>query len=502
MDSGEQARLTAGQAAQALLTVEQMYRADSLAMAGGTDGETLMENAGQAIADRVRNRWAARPVTVLCGPGNNGGDGFVVARLLAESGWPVTLALLGGRDRLQGDAAAHAARWTGPVAALDPAALDGAELVIDAIFGAGLSRAPDGAVRGTIEAVNERGLTCVAVDVPSGVHGDSGAVLGCAPRCRLTVTFFRRKPGHLLYPGRELAGEVAVADIGIPEATLDEIGPTLFANGPGLWREAFPWPRHSDHKYTRGHALIAGGAAMTGAARLAARAAYRVGAGMVTVASPPAAVALYAAEMAGLLVTPTANAAEFVSLLEDERKNAVLVGPGCGVGLTTREMALAALVGDRAAVLDADALTVFQDDPSALMAALAGRRCVLTPHDSEFRRLFRHVGDRLARARAAAADCGAVVLLKGPDSVIAAPDGRAAINANAPATLATAGAGDVLAGLVLGLMAQGMAPFLAASAAAWLHGEAAAAFGPGLIAGDLPEMLPGVLRRLHEALER
>jgi hydroxyethylthiazole kinase-like uncharacterized protein yjeF len=503
MDSGvENNAVSAVQGALALLDVAQMYRADAYAIAGGVSGETLMDNAGRAIAERICNRWAARPVTILCGPGNNGGDGFVVARLLQEAGWPVTVALLGARDALKGDAAGAAARWPGDTVPLASAALDGAELVVDAIFGAGLSRAPDGAVRATIEAVNARELTCVAVDVPSGVHGDSGAVLGCAPRCRLTVTFFRRKPGHLLYPGRELAGEVSVADIGIPDTALAEIGPTTFANGPGLWEDDFPWPRHSDHKYTRGHALIAGGGVMTGAGRLAARAAYRVGAGMVTVASPPGAVALYAGEMAGLLVTPMANPAEFARLLEDSRRNAVLVGPGCGVGRTTREMALAALTGDRATVLDADALTVFEDELEALFTALRGRACVLTPHDGEFRRLFRHVGDRLSRARAAARDCGAVVLLKGPDSVIAAPDGRAAINANAPPTLATAGAGDVLAGLVLGLLAQGVAPFEAACTAAWLHGEAATAFGPGLIAGDIPESLPGVLARLQAAGRR
>ncbi|MPY72288.1 MAG: NAD(P)H-hydrate dehydratase [Alphaproteobacteria bacterium] len=488
--------MTAEQGALALLTVEQMYRADALATAHGVSSDTLMENAGRAIESQILNRWAARPVTVLCGPGNNGGDGFVVARRLREAGWPVTLALLGERARLKGDAAANAARWEGEVVALGPAALDGAELVVDAIFGAGLARAPEGAARATIEAVNERGLACVGVDVPSGVHGDSGAVLGAAPRCRLTVTFFRRKPGHLLYPGRELAGEVVVADIGIPASVLEEIAPAIWANGPGLWLDAFPWPRHSDHKYTRGHALIAGGAEMTGAARLAARAAYRVGAGMVTIASPPDAVGLYASEMAGLLVSAVANAEEFVGLLKDARRNAVLVGPGCGVGLTTREMALAALTGERAAVLDADALTVFEEEPDVLCGALRGRRCVLTPHDGEFRRLFRHVGDRLMRARAAAADCGATVLLKGADSVIATPDGRAAINENAPPTLATAGAGDVLAGLVLGLLAQGMAPFEAACAATWLHGAAASAFGPGLIASDIAEKLPSVLGRL------
>jgi len=479
-----------------LLTVDEMYRADAAAIHSGIAGETLMENAGRAIAEEIRNRWARRPVAVLCGPGNNGGDGFVVARLLAADGWPVTVGLLGSRDALKGDAALNAGRWQGPIRPLEPAVLDDVALVVDAIFGAGLSRPPGGAAKATIDAVNARGLTCVGVDVPSGVHGDTGAVLGCATRCRLTVTFFRRKPGHLLLPGRLHAGEVVVADIGIPESVLAKIGPRTFANDPPLWLDRYPWPEPTDHKYSRGHVLIAGGEAMTGAARLAARAAYRVGAGMVTIASPPAVVPIYAAEMAGLLVSAVANAGEFATLLQDPRRNAILVGPGCGVGRTTREMARAALLTDRATVLDADALTVFQDDPQGFFAMLRGKCAVLTPHEGEFARLFPQDGPRLDRARAAAAAAGATILLKGADTVIAAPDGRAAINHNAPPTLATAGAGDVLSGLIVGLMAQGMRPFEAAAAAAWLHGAAAAAFGPGLIAGDLPETLPRVLKEL------
>jgi NAD(P)H-hydrate epimerase len=332
--------------------------------------------------------------------------------------------------------------------------------------------------------------------VPSGVHGDTGAILGVAPRCRLTVTFFRRKPGHLLLPGRLHCGEVKVADIGIPDSVLADIAPRTFANDPPLWLDRFPWPQATDHKYSRGHVLIAGGEAMTGAARLAGRGAYRVGAGMVTIASPPAAVPIYAAEMAGLIVAAVANADEFAALLEDSRRNAVLIGPGCGVGRTTREMARAALGTGKATVLDADALTVFQDEPNSLFALLRNAPAVLTPHEGEFRRLFPREGPRLDRARAAAAGAAAIILLKGSDTVIACGDGRAAINHNAPPTLATAGAGDVLSGMIVGLMAQGMAPFDAACAGAWLHGEAAAAFGPGLVAGDLPEALPGVLKKL------
>ena len=271
----------------ALLDVDEMARADAAAIEAGTSGAALMEAAGAAVAAQIRGRWASRPVAILCGPGNNGGDGFVVARLLSEAGWPVTVALLGDRDALKGDARLNADRWAGDVAPLEPNVLNGADLVVDAIFGAGLARPPEGAARDVIEAINEGEAPCVAVDMPSGVHGDTGAVLGAAPKARVSVTFFRCKPGHVLLPGRDHAGEVVVADIGIPDGVLEDIDPHTFENRPPLWLARYPWPRLSDHKYSRGHALIAGGAEMTGAARLAARGAMRVGAGMVTVACHP-----------------------------------------------------------------------------------------------------------------------------------------------------------------------------------------------------------------------
>lgn len=481
-----------------LLTVAEMYRADETAIGLGTPGSTLMENAGRAIAAQIKNRWASRPIAILCGPGNNGGDGFVVARLLAEEGWPVKVGLLGALDGLTGDAAGAATRWKGPVHTLDNGILDGAELVVDALFGAGLSRPLDGSARDVIQSINERNLPCVAVDVPSGVSGDTGEILGVAPQCRLTVTFFRRKPGHVLMPGRVFAGNTVVVQIGITPAVLETIDVHAHVNTPELWLRRYPWPAAGDHKYGRGHALIAGGAAMTGAARLAGRAAYRAGAGMVTIASPPAAVSVYANDLAGLLVSAVANEEEFAAQLADPRKNAVLVGPGCGVSRVTRNMALAGLNADKAMVLDADALTVFEDNPDELFAALAGRKTILTPHDGEFARLFDPAGDKLSRVRAAAALSGAVILLKGTDTVIAGPDGRAVVNDNAPPTLATAGSGDVLAGLILGLLAQGMEPFDAACAGVWLHGEAATVFGPGLIASDIPDSLPRVLARLQQ----
>lgn len=481
-----------------LLTTEEMARADRSAVESGISGETLMVHAGAAVAREIALRWSARATVVLCGPGNNGGDGYVAARHLAAMGWPITVAASVPKDRLKGDAARHAALWQGPTIPFAPAALDGKALVVDALFGAGLARPLDGVARAVLEAAEGRGLAIVGVDVPSGVDGNSGAVLGFAPHCHLTVTFFRKKPGHLLLPGRELAGETVVADIGIPESVLDDIKPRLWRNTPELW--TVPRPSLASHKYARGHAVILGGARMTGAARLSARAAMRAGAGLVTVAVPSEVFAVYAAGEPGVLIERCDGAEQFEAVIADPRRNAVLVGPGCGVGMATRAASVAALRAKKKVVLDADAITSFADAPQALFARIKSP-CLLTPHEGEFARLFDIAGDKVTRARAAAARSGATVLLKGADTVVAAPDGRAVINANASADLATAGAGDVLAGFALALLAQGMDAFEAASAAAWLHGQAGNAVGPGLIAEDLPEALPGVYRHLFASVE-
>ncbi len=482
---------------QALLTCAEMAQADAFAIAAGTPGERLMEAAGAAVARETARAFPAGRIVVLCGPGNNGGDGFVAALLLAAAGRDVRVALLGARERLAGDAALNAARWTGPVVPLALDVLDGADVAIDGLFGAGLARPLDGVARAAVELINARALPCVGIDVPSGVAGDSGAVLGAAPDCALTVTFFRPKPGHLLLPGRARCGRLVVADIGIPDAALDAIRPRSVANDPGLWARAFPWPRAEGHKYARGHVLVYGGRISTGAARLGARAALRIGAGLVTVACHGSVVPIYAADTAAVMVRQADDPDGFAALLADSRLNTVLIGPGAGHGGETPLAVLAALGHMRGAVLDADALTAFADDPDALFRAIRSP-VVMTPHEGEFTRLFGAVpGSKLDRARAAAMRSGAVVLLKGNDTVIAAPDGRAAINANAPPDLATAGAGDVLAGMIAGLLAARMDAFAAACAAAWLHGECGAAIGPGLIADDLPEALPTVLRRLR-----
>jgi len=507
-----------------LLTNDDMALADRLTIAAGTPGIVLMERAGAAIAREalrlMASRAPARPrIFVACGPGNNGGDGFAAARFLAEQGIDVSLGLLGAREALKGDAAQAAALWPHTVRplidCLSSRALADSDLVIDALFGAGLSRDLDGDARAAVLRLNEwthqTRRPVLSVDVASGVDGSSGAVRGVAIEARRTVTFFRLKPGHLLLPGKLLCGETNIADIGISPDVLATIQPKAFANGPAVWGPAFPFPQAAGHKYSRGHALVMSGSLNhTGAARLAARGALRAGAGLVSVLTPASALPAHVAELTAIMIKLCEGPEDLRSILQDSRLNALVMGPALGVGEATRQFVLTALSSSRHAdekrrsfVLDADALTSFADCLPLLTGTIhaSGSPVVLTPHDGEFKKLFGgHVpeGSKLEKTRAAALLSGAVVLLKGPDSTVAEPGGRATISYDLPPWLATAGSGDVLAGLIGGLLAQGMPAFEAASAAVWLHGAAAAHFGPGLISEDIPENLPPVYRRLIE----
>lgn len=484
-----------------ILTVEQMYAADRWAIARGTSGITLMEAAGKACADAIMQRFERCQVAVLCGPGNNGGDGFVIARLLRQAGWGVSIFLMGEREALKGDAGHVAHKWNGPVYSLTPDAIDNAELIVDALFGAGLSKDLEGTPKALVDAATERNTPVMSVDVPSGVDGDTGSIRGAAFRAALTVTFFRKKPAHLLLTGRAHCGEVIVADIGIEDGALDELDIQLEENDLSAWQSDFPTLANEGHKYSRGHAVsVSGGPSATGAARLGARAALRIGAGLVTVASPPSALQVNAMHLTAIMLQRFEGAEGLTDLLEDKRKNAVLIGPGNGVGSDTRENVQAVLTSGAATVLDADALTSFEAIPRDLFVAIENYFAgpvVLTPHEGEFKRLFPDLeGSKIERTCAAAKIAHAVIVLKGPDTIIASPDGRAIINSNAGPELGTAGSGDVLAGMITGLLAQGMPAFQAAAAAVWLHGEAGHRVGRGLIAEDLPEQIPALVQDL------
>ncbi|GAB2182883.1 NAD(P)H-hydrate dehydratase [Roseibium sp. LAB1] len=496
----------------ALLTPQEMGKADSLTIEGGVPGIDLMECAGQAVARSAAQMTpASGRIVVLCGPGNNGGDGFIAARCLAAAGYRVDVRLLKTPDVLTGDALDAFRRmevsWL-PAAEDDQiasdliASLKGADLIVDALFGAGLDRALSRSVKDLVKAVNEAGKSVLAVDLPSGVQGANGVIDGEAINAQETVTFFRQKPGHLLYPGRQACGRVTVAQIGIDAAVLDQITPAAFANDPGLWLGKWPRSAPTGHKYSKGHAVVFGGpVTATGAARLSAGAALRAGAGLVTLASPPDALMVNACHLTAVMLKKVGPEDGIRQLLSDRRLNAVLIGPGYGVGEKTCSAVADILGSSRASVLDADALTSFAADPGSLFDRVKAHPepVVLTPHEGEFARLFPDLaGDKLIRARDAARRSAAVVILKGPDTVVAAPDGRAAINCNAPPWLATAGSGDVLAGIVVGLLAQGVPGFEAAAMAVWLHGEAGREAGPGLTAEDLEAALKSALRLLVE----
>ncbi len=483
-----------------ILTTQQMYEVDRAAEAAGVSSLELMENAGIACADAIVARVEPCPTLVLCGPGNNGGDGFVIARLLQVRGWPVTVAVLGSPDSLTGDAAEKASLWHGPVCSFAEAGMEEVELVVDSIFGAGLSRPVAGELAQLIQTISDKAVSICAVDVPSGIDGTSGQVMGAALRANFTVTFFRRKPAHVLYPGREYCGEVIVADIGIPAEVLDDVNSNIWENTPALWSNLLPWPGATSHKYDRGHAAVVSGDELhTGAARLGAAAALRTGAGLVTIVSPPDAATVNAVHLTAIMLREFESAEELATLFEDKRLNAALIGPAAGVSSETRFNVEAILRGGAATVLDADALTSFEATPSRLfdaILAMPNRPVVMTPHAGEFSRVFHDLKDetsKLGAAATASRQSGAVVVFKGPDTVVAAPDGRISINSHASPWLATAGSGDVLAGIILGLLAQGMPVFEAASAAVWLHGEVGIRLGCGLIADDLPHAIPSVL---------
>ncbi len=483
-----------------ILTVAEMTEVDRLAAASGIPTSTLMENAGRKVANEIAKRWPPCKTLVLCGPGNNGGDGYVVARHLQARGYTVEVVTVGDHSTLKADAAAMARAWTGPTRSFDPGRPAHSELVVDAVFGAGLSRGLEPELSQLFEDIEMADAPIVAVDVPSGIHGDRATFIdGGQPwTAALTVTFFRKKPAHVLYPSRKHCGEVVCVDIGIPDGVLNAMSDIATHRRPTCIENETPRrtvaPDPAGHKYNRGHCVvISGPASATGAARLAARGALRVGAGLVTVVGDASAVPVLSASLTSIMVREAAAPAALAALLEDARYNAVVIGPGNGIGQATRDRVAVATAALASTVLDADALTSFADEPDRLIKLLTPR-CVLTPHEGEFDRIFpgllKQTPNKIEAARIAAERSGAIVVLKGADTVIADPAGTTAVNTNAPPSLATAGSGDVLSGIVGGLLAQGLSPFDAARTGVFLHGLCGRIAGPGLIAEDLADCLP------------
>lgn len=488
--------------ASEILSTHQMKLAEHAACTGRTTSFTLMQRAGKAVADEIISHYEKQPVLVLCGAGNNGGDGFIAAALLKKKNWAVRAACAVDIYDLQGDAARAAEGWTGEVLSFDTLTIPEDGLIVDAVFGTGLSRPIDGQIYDTLMSLRDTDCPIIAVDVPSGVNADTGECQDCTPQAELTITFARKKPAHLLLPAREASGELVVADIGIADDVIEPLAPFILENSPALsWGQAdFNKPMNA-HKYHHGHVVVLGARRMTGAGCLASVAALRMGAGLVTVVAPADTAIIYQLHNPSLLVEPIGEPARFKEHLKDTRRNAVLIG--CGAG-TDNAGILKKIVLDtiqfqpqKICVLDADALSVFADDPRVLMGAL-GSHCILTPHEGEFARIFPDLkGSKVERVYAAAKRSKAVIVLKGADTVIASPDARVVINANGTGWLATAGTGDVLAGMIAGIAARGILdPFDSACAAVWIHGRAGELAGAGMLSSDLPSVIPKVWTEL------
>ncbi len=489
-----------------LLTADEMRRAEQITISSGTPSIALMENAGRGVAEEVVRRFPrGSKVLVCCGPGSNGGDGFVCARTLRERGYHVRLGLLCKPEELKPDPKEMARRWDESIEPLTPNSVDGAEVIVDAIWGSGLKGPVNGVVAEIIEGVKQRSLPVVAVDVPTGIDSTFGNVHGIAFEAVSTVTFFRRKTGHILLPGKRYCGDVRVTDIGIPTTVLPDVAPQTFVNEPDFWLRYYPRLKSDGHKYDRGHAVVVSGPMeSTGASRMASRAALRIGAGLSSLATSKSAFYINAAQMTSVMLAVFEGAAGLADVLtSDPRRNSVLIGPGAGATLETRENVAAVLSSDATAIIDAEGLTAFEEQPQELFGLIHQRSAptIITPHKGEFDRIFPELGNaesKLEQAKRAAEISGAVVVFKGPDTVVSAPDGLSAISEGSPPWLATAGTGDILAGMITGLCAQSMSPFDAAVAAVWMHAEVARTFGPGLIAEDMPDMFPPLLQRLNK----
>jgi NAD(P)H-hydrate epimerase len=484
-----------------ILNAEQSRQVDTLTIENGTPGFQLMESAGAAVSAVILKRFKICPVLVLCGPGNNGGDGFVIAWQLKKAGWPVRVACLVKRAALKNDAARAAKSWDADIETLNSnLSLKETGLIVDAVFGTGFLGTLEPEMITLFDKVRGRKIPVIAVDIPSGINATTGNVAAGTLGAVLTLTFTRKKPAHLLLPAKILCGEVQVALIGISDKTVNLVHDNVFENHPSLWIKEYPQPHALMHKYDRGHVVVAGGSKRTGAACLAAAAAQKIGAGLVSIAAPAESAFIYSCYRASIMVDSWGTIEELKAILRDVRKNTVILGPGAGTDGAAKEMMNAALAFGKTAVLDADVFTAYQSNPKELFEKIS-QKCILTPHEGEFERLFPDVtGSKLDRTRKAAKICNAIVLLKGADSVLAAPDGRAIINSNAPPTLATGGSGDVLSGLIAGLAAQGMPPFLATAAATWLHGEAAEKYGFCLTAEDIISTLNQCLSQLFPTL--
>lgn len=482
-----------------IITTATMRAAEQVALDSGISMRQLMENAGRAVAEEVIRHYAPRLTLIVCGPGNNGGDGFVVAKYLREEGWPVrVMSVVRSLDEYKGAAAEAAQEYPGEIDGLSPYGLENVELVVDALFGTGLSQPINGEIKALIDILNDIDAPKISVDMPSGIASDSGKVLGAAVEADLTVTFGRARTGHFLVPGCLNSGKVVVADIGIPEKLF--LGDRIMANRPSRWMHHLQEPLASDNKFARGACLILGSGQMTGAVKLATHASRRAGAGLSIVACPTVSYPIYATTAMGEVVLPVDTHTQLKDIFEKRQVKSVLIGPGSPPDENTQGSVLRLLEDKIPLVIDGGAISAFEGNSRRLLDALHDQ-VIITPHEGEFSRLFPEFEDgplgKISRVRKASEIAGCTIVMKGYDTVIADQEGSCVVNNNAPATLATAGAGDVLAGIIVGLRAHVPSAYIAAQIGVWIHGEAAQPLGEGLIAEDLISAIPRVWELLR-----
>lgn len=490
------------------LSREEMKEAEQRAITHGVSGLQMMGCAGREIAKIIKKRFSNKDanILVLCGSGNNGGDGFVVAKHLHHAGYRVHAIAMTSLDQLAPDALYMAKQCNAPKTVYQgddrfwEEHLAKADLVIDALFGTGLSRPIEGNVFRLIEAVNKSSAKVIAIDIPSGIDANTGGLLGIAMNATMTVTFEAKKPGHILQPGKAYVGELQVVGIDIPTDVMASFTPSILRNTPMVWGKHLPIRPEASHKYHAGHLVVRGGEVLQGAAKLVSLSGLRVGAGLVTIAVPSKALPQYCASNLSVMQKPVDTVEEWNQFVSDPRVTAMVIGPGNGVGELTKQLVFASCRLGKSLVLDADGLTSVGGDIDSL-TQLTHDHVVITPHEGEWERCFARKlnsqDDKVTRARATASLLKGVVVLKGNDTVIASHDGRIVINDHTTSLLATAGTGDVLSGLIAGLMAAGMKPFEAACAAVWIHGDLALRTGIGMISEDLPDTIPEVLQSLY-----
>jgi len=481
----------------AIFLPEEMRRFERLNFTKKQSYE-FMERAGHEVFKLIENNFTKKQsVIVLCGPGNNGGDGFVVARYLMEEGYKVKVYTFANKDNYIGDALEALKNFKGVIKALSFFNLEKKALIVDALFGIGLKRKIKGRLKKIFQQIKKSNNPVVSVDIPSGISSSDGKILGSAIKATFTVTFHRKKAGHVLGDGKEFSGKLSVVDIGFSNKKMKN---RYIENSPHLWVKYFPWKKISGHKYSRGRVVVHGGQKeFTGATILSAQAALRTGTGSVKIICSKNTLQIYSLKFPSVLKTEINNIYQLEKFLKKEKITSILIGPGAGSNKKVKEIVKLILRKVKYAVIDADALTCFKNDLKSLYNLLDKNK-IITPHLGEFHRIFPTIKKKLNnvdKVLIATKLTKSNIVLKGSSTIIISYDKKIIINDHSSSELAVIGSGDVLSGLIVSLVGdKKMSPFLAGCAATWIHGDIAKKYGKGLIAEDIVKGIPAALKRL------